>query len=218
MKRFVVFFVFSLALVACEKPKVLAPTSSPDAAIADDKASKERQVEKPEFPKEKSSIEELEGKKAVKPEELSPEQIAAEAKRANEAQLAAEAQRAKEKAMQPDITVKTGPLSKVVRFELDSYEINDKGKELLREVGRYLSENKAITVTIEGNCDERGTREYNLALGMKRADSVRKYLADLGVDDARLRTTSFGKDKPLNEGHDESAWEENRRSEFKVVR
>jgi peptidoglycan-associated lipoprotein len=71
------------------------------------------------------------------------------------------------------------------------------------------------TVTIEGHCDERGSEEYNLALGDRRASGVKQYLVDLGVPASRLRTVSFGEAKPAVVGHDESAWRYNRRSEFK---
>jgi len=73
-------------------------------------------------------------------------------------------------------------------------------------------------VTIAGHCDERGTEEYNLALGDRRADAVKRYLKTLGVDPGRLRTVSYGELQPAVEGHDESAWKQNRRAEFKVSR
>jgi peptidoglycan-associated lipoprotein len=73
-------------------------------------------------------------------------------------------------------------------------------------------------VTVEGNCDERGTEEYNLALGDRRADAVKRYLVTLGVPESRLRTVSYGELKPAVQGHDETAWSQNRRAEFQVSR
>jgi len=80
-----------------------------------------------------------------------------------------------------------------------------------------MAANKNVTVLIEGNCDERGTVEYNLALGEKRAQSAMKFLVDLGVDKARIKTISYGKEKPLEPGHNEEAWAKNRRDHFVVT-
>jgi peptidoglycan-associated lipoprotein len=75
----------------------------------------------------------------------------------------------------------------------------------------------ALRVTIEGHCDERGTVEYNLALGQRRADATRSYLVDLGIESSRLSTISYGEERPFEMGHDETAWHENRRAHFRVV-
>ncbi len=80
--------------------------------------------------------------------------------------------------------------------------------------GRYLVDHPARTVRIEGNCDERGGREYNLALGQRRADAMRERLRLLGVSSDRVETISLGKEKPRNAGHDEAAWAQNRRADI----
>ncbi len=87
---------------------------------------------------------------------------------------------------------------------------------MLDESARCLREQPGLKVTIEGHCDERGTAEYNLALGERRAASTRKYLQKLGVDVSRVKILSYGEEQPMNNGSSESAWSENRRAEFKT--
>jgi peptidoglycan-associated lipoprotein len=86
----------------------------------------------------------------------------------------------------------------------------------LNALGDQLKANKSAVAQIEGHCDERGSIEYNLALGDKRAQSVKNYLVQLGVETARITTVSYGEEKPAAEGHDESTWSKNRRAEFVV--
>jgi peptidoglycan-associated lipoprotein len=98
-----------------------------------------------------------------------------------------------------------------VFFDYDSYEIRPDAQDTLRKQGAWLQQYRQYTVTIEGHCDERGTREYNLALGERRANSVKNYLVALGVDANRVQTISYGKERPENAGHDEIAFSQNRR-------
>jgi peptidoglycan-associated lipoprotein len=103
-----------------------------------------------------------------------------------------------------------------IYFDFDRYEIRSDAKPTLRGNADAIKSNAGWgTVTVEGHCDERGSEEYNLALGERRASGVKRYLVDLGVPESRLRTVSFGEAKPAVVGHDESAWRYNRRSEFK---
>ena len=103
-----------------------------------------------------------------------------------------------------------------VYFEYDRAEIRSDARPVLRDNASTINGNADWgVVTIEGHCDERGSEEYNLALGERRANAVKRYLADLGVPSSRLRTVSFGEARPAVPGHDESAWRYNRRSEFK---
>lgn len=103
-----------------------------------------------------------------------------------------------------------------VFFELDSSSINAEGKETLNRQVAFMSENPDLTFSIEGHCDERGTREYNLALGERRASSVKQYLISSGVNSERLKTVSYGKEKPAVEGSNEWAWGQNRRAVTKA--
>ena len=101
-----------------------------------------------------------------------------------------------------------------VYFDFDKSLIKSDYQPLIEAHGRYLVEHAARQVRIEGNCDERGGREYNLALGQRRADAVRERMELVGVPAARVETISFGKEKPKALGHDEAAWAENRRADI----
>ncbi|MBI3148192.1 MAG: peptidoglycan-associated lipoprotein Pal [Betaproteobacteria bacterium] len=100
-----------------------------------------------------------------------------------------------------------------VYFDFDSFIVKEEYKALVTAHAKYLAGNKGAKMTIQGNADERGTHEYNLALGQKRADAVKKMMILLGATEAQVETVSFGKEKPRNPGHDESAWAENRRDD-----
>ncbi len=101
-----------------------------------------------------------------------------------------------------------------VYFAFDRSSINESDVPVVEAHGRYLVDHTGRSVRIEGNCDERGGREYNLALGQRRADSVKQRLVVLGVSASRIETSSLGKEKPRNPGHDEAAWAENRRADI----
>jgi peptidoglycan-associated lipoprotein len=103
---------------------------------------------------------------------------------------------------------------KTVYFPLDSYSLDDASRAVLDANARLLRDRTDLSVRIEGHCDERGTVEYNMSLGEKRADSVRDYLVAAGVAQSRLSTISYGKERPIQDGHDEATWSKNRRAEF----
>ena len=110
---------------------------------------------------------------------------------------------------------KNGILAKrSVYFDLDSYIVKDEFKPIVGAHGQYLVGNKARKIVIQGNTDERGGREYNLALGQKRAEAVRKSLSSLGVPESQMEAVSFGKEKQKATGSDEASWAENRRSDI----
>jgi peptidoglycan-associated lipoprotein len=96
-------------------------------------------------------------------------------------------------------------------FDFDRYDLSAEARAQLEKQGAWLKQYPNITVTIEGNCDERGTREYNLALGERRASSAKNYLVALGIDPNRIQTISYGKERPAVLGSDEAAWAQNRR-------
>jgi len=101
-----------------------------------------------------------------------------------------------------------------VYFDYDQYVIKDEFKPLVDAHAKFLASQPNYRMLIQGNADERGSREYNLALGQKRADTLRQALKLLGVREAQLESVSLGKEKPKNEGHDEAAWAENRRDDM----
>jgi peptidoglycan-associated lipoprotein len=105
-----------------------------------------------------------------------------------------------------------------VYFDFDSSVVTDKYNDLIAAYAQYLKTNPNQRVTLEGNTDERGDSEYNLALGARRAESVSKGLSALGIAQNRLSTVSFGKEKPRAEGHNEAAWAQNRRVDFNLGR
>ena len=101
-----------------------------------------------------------------------------------------------------------------IYYDFDKYAVKDQYKPVVDAHGDFLVSHSAAKVTLQGNCDERGSREYNLGLGQRRADSVRKVLAAKGVKDSQMETVSYGKEKPRNPGHNEAAWAENRRTDI----
>lgn len=101
-----------------------------------------------------------------------------------------------------------------IYFQYDSAALTPEAQEILRQKAAWLQENPTARVTIEGHCDERGTNEYNLALGEARAQSTKNYLADLGVSASRIGTISYGEERPLDPRSTEEAWAKNRRAHF----
>jgi peptidoglycan-associated lipoprotein len=104
-----------------------------------------------------------------------------------------------------------------VYFGFDSYVLESDARDILKKNAQFLMQNKSSKVQIQGNCDERGSAEYNLALGENRAKAAMNYLITLGVPADRLSFISFGKEKPLDPGHDEAAWAKNRRDDLVPV-
>jgi peptidoglycan-associated lipoprotein len=104
---------------------------------------------------------------------------------------------------------------RTVYFDFDSFALRDESKPVIEAHAKALSANRTKRMTVEGHTDERGGREYNLALGQKRAEAVAKSLTLLGATEAQVEAVSFGKERPVSEGHDEAAWAQNRRAELK---
>jgi len=109
---------------------------------------------------------------------------------------------------------RSSPEMMPIYFDFDSAAIRDDQTSRLEENSVYLKANGSVNVVIEGNCDERGTNEYNLALGERRAINARNYLIQLGVEGDRIRTVSYGEERPLFFGQDEFSWSQNRRDDF----
>ena len=103
-------------------------------------------------------------------------------------------------------------------FDFDSYVLTTNSRETLTKNAALLQNNGSVNIQIAGHCDERGSDEYNLALGEKRAKAALNYLTTLGVNGSRLSTISYGKEKPVAPGHDEAAWAKNRRDEFTAIK
>ena len=170
-------------------------------------------------------------KKTVRKEEpsMTKEEIAAR-ERAEQAMKEQEL-KAKEEAAKRDLekslvakkepgiegTVFESSLLKDIRFDFDKYDIRPQDTEILKDNAALLRQYPNVKVQIEGHCDERGTAEYNLALGERRANSTMRYLLSIGISADRLSTISYGEEKPLDPGHNEEAWANNRRAHFVIL-
>lgn len=117
-------------------------------------------------------------------------------------------------AMNPDDLVSVASQFEAVYFDYDSAQIAGSERAKLEEIADYLRANAGIGLIVEGHCDERGSNEYNLALGERRAQAVRAYLIGLGIPADGIRTVSYGEEQPASFGHDESSWRQNRRATF----
>ena len=161
-------------------------------------------------------------KKAEEPVAEREKAAKAEAERA-----AREKELAKEKEFEKSLVAKKEPgiagevfeskMLKDIHFDFDKYDIRPGDAQILKENAALLMKNPGVKIQIEGHCDERGTVEYNLALGERRANSAKRYLSSLGLTGDRISTISYGEEKPLDPGHNEEAWTKNRRDHFIVL-
>jgi peptidoglycan-associated lipoprotein len=104
-----------------------------------------------------------------------------------------------------------------INFDFDSSIIRPDAREILKVNADFLLKNRAASIVIEGHCDERGTAEYNMALGQRRAQETKKYLVNLGIKKSTIRTISYGEERPLDPGNTEEAWAKNRRAHFLIA-
>ncbi len=118
--------------------------------------------------------------------------------------------------MNPDDLQVVASQFQPVFFDYDSAQIAGSERAKLEQVADYLRGNMGIGLIVEGHCDERGSNEYNLALGERRAQAVRAYIIGLGIEADRIRTVSYGEEQPMAFGHDEASWRQNRRAQFSL--
>lgn len=162
-------------------------------------------VQSQETGKEKAMEEQLAKERAAKEKTLA--EMAAKDKAKEEAMAEAAAAKVKKEASQfADI-----------HFAFDRFELRPDARKILDVHAKWLTEHPEYVMRIEGNCDGRSTVEYNLALGNRRANAAMKYLVDLGVDKKRISTISYGKERPLDPGHNKEAWAKNRRDHFVIT-
>ena len=179
------------AVVTQEQKAVVQTPAEASAAAADDQAARER---------------------ALREQALS-DQAAREAA-AKEAKDAAD--RAKKEAAAKAAAILKELQIADVNFDYNMYNLRPEAQDILKKGAPAYLKYRDYKLVVEGHCDERGTAEYNLALGEKRANEAAKYLADLGIEKERIKTISYGKEMPLDQGHDEAAWAKNRRAHFVI--
>jgi peptidoglycan-associated lipoprotein len=195
MKRFIglsltFLFIFSgtLLLVSCAKKAVQTEPSM--------------QTEQEMSEEGNSNAEEMEDQQTMGDKDIEEERLAAEEARM---QAEEEASAARDKFASEDIY-----------FDFDSAAILNSGQGILQEKAQYLNDNPDAVAVIEGHCDERGTDAYNLALGERRADAVKDYLVNLGIDPERMSTISYGEERPIDPSKTEAAWTKNRRAHLYI--
>ena len=149
-------------------------------------------------------------------EEATPEEIPVPSEPMEEEEMLTEERLYQEKQAQMEAELRDKFVNEDIHFEFDKSRLLPEAKKILREKAEWLSMHPDVTVTIEGHCDERGTNEYNLALGDRRAESARRFLTDLGISAGRLTTVSYGEERPLDPRHNEEAWAKNRRAHFVI--
>ena len=153
----------------------------------------------------------------VQQEQTQQEEMASKQQGDMEKQRAMEAERlAREEAQRQAMLARQQFESENIYFEFDSSALLTPAQDTLSRKAQYLRENPNTRLVIEGHCDERGTDEYNLALGDRRANSAKSFLVDLGISPSRLTTISYGEERPLDPRHNEEAWAKNRRCEFVI--
>lgn len=152
---------------------------------------------------------------AAEEQKATAEEASATQERAQQASAAA-AQMAEDNAQRDMLMAKNMFESESVYFEFDSAALTSVAQSVLAGKAEYLRDASGSQVIIEGHCDDRGTPEYNLALGDRRAESAKSFLVNLGIDPSRFTTVSYGEESPVDAGHDEDAWAKNRRAKFLV--
>jgi peptidoglycan-associated lipoprotein len=208
----VLFLVVALAFsFSCAKKTIrsdAARYSPPGAA----EVKPETTEAKPEAASPESSAA-LEREKKLQEENLREESLREKALREKSAQEEA----ARKEAATREAASKATNLE-ALYFDFDQWSIREDQKDVLQKNAEWLKANPKVKVRLEGHCDERGTAEYNLALGQKRAEAANAFLEGLGIAVQRISAISYGKERPLDPGHDEAAWAKNRRVDIVMVR
>ena len=189
-----VLVVFGLLFTAsCEK-KIIKSEPPMKGAYEDEKTLQARKAA------EKAKREEMERQRDIDEKSLREEHLRREAEKRAEEQKAARHMFVNED----------------IYFEFDKSLLLPRAQEILKKKANWLQDNPNVSVIIEGHCDERGTSEYNIALGERRAESAKVFLIHLGIIGSRLITISYGEERPVDPGHNEEAWAKNRRAHFAI--
>ena len=240
LAKFLLIGTSAFALVACQTTSKTAETVEEsndnfEYIQADSQAEQERLKQELEQAKAEQERLQAEADRAREEQALAEEKALAEQKRANDeaaarakaqsdaAKARADAAKAREDAAKardegsPGVVNENVPLgmpTDSVYFDFDKSFVIPKFDDVLNAHAKYLKANPDLNVEIQGNCDERGSREYNIGLGNRRALAVKAGLEILGIQSSRISITSFGSEKPIALGHDEASWQQNRRADF----
>jgi peptidoglycan-associated lipoprotein len=195
--------VMSLMLFAgsCAKKQVAAPGPTQEEIEAAERAAQE---ERDRLARERAERERAERAAQEERDRLAREQDE------RDRQEAARQQQARQEMREFE--------SENIYFDFDMSELKPEARDILREKAAYLQKNSGYRVRIEGHCDERGTNEYNIALGERRANAAKDFITALGISGNRISILTYGEEKPADPGHNEDAWAKNRRDEFKLIR
>ena len=207
---FILILCLGLFLVGCPKKTVKFSREQPSAQ----KSEEARRLEAERAAKEAKETKEAKEAREAKERELARIKEE-EAKLARKGELEKSLVAKKERGIEGEVF--ESKLLKDIRFDYDKYDIRRVDEGILRENAAFLKKNPKMKIQIEGHCDERGTVEYNLALGERRANNTKRYLVSLGITSDRISTISFGKERPLDPGHNEEAWAKNRRAHIVVL-
>jgi peptidoglycan-associated lipoprotein len=200
---FILILCFGVFLAGCPKKKIVVPREQPSV-----QSEEARRLEAERAAKEAKEAQELRERELARIKEE-------EAKMPQGGELEKSLVAKKERGIEGEVF--ESKLLKDIHFNYDKYDIRGEDEGTLMENAAFLKKNPNMKIQIEGHCDERGTIEYNLALGERRANSVKKYLVSLGITSDRISTISYGEERPFDRGHNEQAWAKNRRAHFIVL-
>ena len=200
-KCFVVILVLLLALVALGCPKKTVMREEPSATQS--AADRERAR--------------LEAEQALREKEAREREAREREEAARRAQAEFEKSLVAKKYPGIEGEVLESSLLKDIYFDFDRYDVRSQDTETLKQNAALLTKYPNVKIQVEGHCDERGTQEYNLALGERRANSAKRYLASLGIPSDRVSIISYGEERPFDPGHTEEAWAKNRRAHFVIL-
>jgi len=198
---FILILCLGLFLVGCPKKKVVVNRDSPSV-------QRSKETNRLEAERAAREAQELKERELARIKEE-------EAKKPTGGELEKSLVAKKEPGIEGEVF--ESKLLKDIRFDYDKYDIRGVDEGILRENAAFLKKNPKMKIQIEGHCDERGTGEYNLALGERRANNTKRYLVSLGITSDHISTISFGKERPLDPGHNEEAWAKNRRAHIVVL-
>jgi peptidoglycan-associated lipoprotein len=201
---FILILCLGLFLVGCPKKTVVVNRDKPSVQ----RSEEARRVETERAAREAREAQELKERELARIKEE-------EAKMAQGRELEKSLVAKKERGIEGEVF--ESKLLKDIYFDYDKYEISREDEEILKANAAFLKKNPKMKIQIEGHCDERGTAEYNLALGERRANHTKKYLVSLGIASDRISTISYGEERPLDPSNNEEAWAKNRRAHIVVL-